>query len=173
MKQNNKIRNTVFQYSLKIWTCEFFNMIVFILLAFLIFLVSKLFLGYDTLKLYSNYIKIFIIVLAYIGIFLGAHNSFKKINKNKLYLSKGTKYLVLLYQIILVLAYSYICFINKYDVILFLGGYISLYIQFFFNSIYTSINNKKYPFEKRKNKNNDSDIKTNNCDSIIDINKLK
>lgn len=171
MKQN-KVKNNAFGCSLKIWTCEFFNMIVFILLAFIIFFIAKLFLGYNTLKLYNNYIKVFIIILAYIGIFLGAHNSFKKINKNKSYLSKGTKFLVLLYQIVLVLIYSYICFINKYDVILFLGGYLSLYIQFLFNTIYTSVNNKKYPFEKRKDDDN-TRTRTNNKDMIIDVSKLK
>ena len=172
MKQS-KIKNKAFECSLKIWTCELLNMIVFILLAFIIFFVAKLLLGYDTLKLYNNYIKLFIIILAYIGIFLGAHNSFKKINKNKSYLSKGTKFLVLLYQIALVLIYSYICFINKFDVILFLGGYLSLYIQFLFNTIYTSINNKKYNFEKKKNKD-DTDYTINKKnDMIIDVDKLK
>ncbi len=171
--KHSKTKNNTFECSLKIFSCELLNTIVFILIALLIFFISKLLLGYDTLKLYSTYIKIFILVLAYIGLFLGAHNSFRKINKNKLYLSKGTKFLVLLYQLILVLAYSYICYIRRFDVILFLGGYLSLYIQFFFNSIYTSINNKNYGIQKNKTKNKDIETDSINSDSIIDITKLK
>ena len=174
MSRTKKTTINTFVASLLIWIRELFNMIIFILIAFLLFNVAKLTLGYESLTQYDDYIKISIIVLAYIGIFLGAHNAFKSINKKSLHIAKGAKYVVIIYQVILIAGFSYICYLNKYDVKLFLGGYLSIYWQFFLNTIYTYVNNKNYPIENKKSNDGNYDrIITNKDGLIIDVEKLK
>lgn len=175
MKKKTNIKP--FKLALNIWFSEFLNMLVFFALAFIVILISINFLKIDLFSIAQTYIKFFIIILGYIGILLGAYNSYKSLKSYKEFIPKRTKYYVAFIQILLFSLIGYIFYTYSVDVILFLGMYLTIFVGFIINTLIISLNNKKYTKEKNNNKstiNNQHKNNSNNSNSnMIDIDLLK
>lgn len=175
MKKNTKIKP--FKLGLNIWFSELINMLVFFALAFIVILISVNILAIDLLSIMGSYVKIFIIALGYIGIAMGAYNSYKSYSEYKTFIPKSAKYYCSLLQLILFCLIGYVFYTFSVDVILFIGMYLTIFVAFAFNTLLIDLNNKKYP----KEKNNKKGIKKvehketeNNINSrMIDIDLLK
>jgi len=165
-------KNKTFKTSIILWLTQNIFAIIFMACALLILLLVTQVLRIDASIEYNYYVKILIILCGYIGIIIGTHKAFYKIRDSNKYLSKGTKYLVALYQIILISAIGFICYTNKVNYIIFIGLYLTLFIQFLLNYYYTKFNNYKYPLNKKVYQSNDKP-NNNSENNIIDINNLK
>ena len=175
MKNNKKIKP--FKTGLNIWFSEFINMIVFFALAFIVILISINILKIDLLSILGTYVKVFILVLAYIGIIMGAYTSYRSYSEYQLFIPKITKYYVALFQLIFFAIIGYIFYMFSIDVILFIGIYLTIFWEFALNTIFIGLNNIKYPKENKEKKTNDKNEKytdnNNNSSNMIDIDLLK
>lgn len=175
MKKNTKIKP--FKLGLNMWFSELINMLVFFALAFIVILISVNLLDIDLLSIMGTYVKIFIIVLGYIGIAMGAYNSYKSYSEYKTFIPKSTKYYCALLQLIMFGIIGYIFYTLSVDVILFIGMYLTIFVAFAFNTLLIGLNNKKYPKDrnnKKTNKNIQYKETENSVNShMIDIDLLK
>ena len=174
MKKNIKIKP--FKLGLNIWFSELINMLVFFALAFIVILISVNVLAIDLLSIMGSYVKVFIIVLGYLGIAMGAYNSYTTFSKYKTFIPNRTKYYVALLQTLLFCIIGQIFYIFSIDVLLFLGIYLTIFVEFIFNTLTIGINNKKYS----KDKNNkpirhieEPEIDESKNSHMIDIDLLK
>lgn len=152
MRKETKIKP--FKLGLNIWFSELINMLVFFALAFIVILISVNLLKIDLLSIMGTYVKIFIIGLGYIGIAMGAYNSYKSYSEYEAFIPKSSKYYCALFQLIIFGIIGYLFYTLSVDVILFIGMYLTIFVAFAFNSLLIGLNNKKYPKEKNKKKTN-------------------
>jgi len=175
LKKNIKIKP--FKLGLNIWFSELINMLVFFALAFIVILISVNILKIDLLSILGTYVKIFIIGLGYIGIAMGAYNSYRSYSEYETYIPKSTKYYCALLQLIIFGLIGYVFYTFSVDVILFIGIYLTIFVAFAFNTLLIGLNNKKYPKETRKKKTNKNlehkETNSDNNSHMIDIDLLK
>lgn len=163
-------QNSIFATSVRVWIKQNIYMLIFMIISIVLLLLITNILSIDTSGSYDYYIKIIIMISGYIGIAFGTHKAFSDILDNKAYLSRKTKYLTLLYQIVLFIGYAFICYAYKLNYILYIGGYLTIFVQFLTSYYYTKYNNHKFPKSDMVNTKNKSKVKSNN--NINDINNM-
>lgn len=169
MKQNN-----VFQASVKIWINQFIYTLIGIVIAMILLVICINMLNIDTMEYYEKYVQMCIVALGFAGLIFGTNKVFRDIRDNKMYLSRKTKYLVLLYQLIAFAGFAAICLANKLGVVCFIGGYLTIFLQFLFNYYYTKYNNYKFPKNLRRKKKVTTNYHVENQnEGMIDIDKLR
>jgi len=146
IEKKYKINSTGTLYrSFKIWYHELINFFIFLLIGLILFFGILSIFNINVLEQYQNIIKISIVLISYLGIILGAYKGFESIKENSRYLSRLSKYIILLFQLILFGIYVLSCFYFKLHIIFFIGGYLTIFVQFFTNIVFIWIHNKKHP----------------------------
>lgn len=164
-------QNKIFQSSVKIWVNQFIYMLIGIAVALLLLLILINMLNMDTAQYYDKYIQMGIMLFGFIGMLFGSNRIYGVIRDNKMYLSRKTKYLVAIYQIIIFLGFGAICLAYKLSVIYFVGAYLSIFLQFLLNYYYTKYNNFKFPKGSKKTKNVKANKNSN--EGMIDVEALQ
>lgn len=168
------MKNKVFQSSVKIWLNQFIYTLIGIVIALILLILCINMLNIDTMEYYEKYVQMCMVALGFIGLIFGTHKVFGDIRENRSYLSRKTKYLVLLYQVIAFAGFGAICLANKLGVVFFVGGYLTIFLQFLLNYYYTKYNNYKFPKKIKKVKVGNATINVENQnEGMIDIEKLK
>lgn len=170
-------QNKIFQSSVKIWVNQFIYMLIAIVIALILLIMCVNMLNIETLEYYDKYVQMCIVGFGFLGMIYGTHKIFGQIRDNKMYLSRKTKYLVLLYQAIMFAGFGALCLAYKLSVVYFTGAYLSIFLQFLLNYYYTKYNNYKFSrnikkVRKKDNKPSQEELKTRN-EGMIDIEKLR
>ena len=165
-------QNSVFQSSVRIWINQFIYMLIGIVIALILLVICINMLNINTMEYYEKYVQMCIVIFGFIGLIFGTHRVFGNIRENKAYLSRKTKYLVLVYQVIAFVGFGAICLANSLGVVCFIGAYLTIFLQFLLNYYYTKYNNYKFPKSLKKKAVVNNNIENQN-EGMIDIEKLR
>ncbi len=168
-------QNKIFESSVKIWVNQFIYTLIGIVFALIILIILVNMLNINTAQYYDKYIQMGVVLFGFIGLIYGTNRIFGVIRDNRSYLSRKTKYLVLVYQVIAFLGFGAICLANKLSAIYFVGAYLSIFLQFLLNYYFTKYNNYKFSKKPKKAKKvqNASVVNMNSNEGMIDIEKLQ
>lgn len=168
-------QNKIFQSSVKIWLNQFLFTLVGLVCAIILLIILMNMLNIDTMQYYDKYIQMGVVVFGFFGLMYGTNRIYRVIREEKKYLSRKTKYLVLIYQLIAFAGFTAICLSYKLSAVYFVGAYLTIFIQFLLNYYYTKYNNHKFPKSVKKVKQVSKRVveyDSASNEGMIDIDKL-